>query len=241
MVTAGKLGAKSGEGFYVYTKGSKELVVSTRNTLPVRYWSIMSDSRQVGCEVRENNGFYVYTRIQMGCRCFIAMGDSSINPRPRGVGCFSSLSVKASFGRRVIKSPRRANELVLENGVLNVTDTPFANSTVQMKLLIRFRVSKNCSREIMAFNFYHEDTKVSRSMSKEMQGLTHQNLQNLFPGSFIEVEDYKVVVHHWIDSFGKGAPPKLRSQLLVEAELPSFSDPNSKCLLNSICRRFGRR
>lgn len=28
MVTAGKLGAKSGEGFYVYTAGSKELVVS---------------------------------------------------------------------------------------------------------------------------------------------------------------------------------------------------------------------
>jgi len=30
MVTAGKLGAKSGEGFYVYTAGSKELVVSGR-------------------------------------------------------------------------------------------------------------------------------------------------------------------------------------------------------------------
>src|SRR5678815_1223857 len=30
MVTAGKLGVKSGEGFYVYTKGSKELVVSER-------------------------------------------------------------------------------------------------------------------------------------------------------------------------------------------------------------------
>jgi 3-hydroxybutyryl-CoA dehydrogenase len=30
MVTAGKLGAKSGEGFYTYTTGSKELVVSTR-------------------------------------------------------------------------------------------------------------------------------------------------------------------------------------------------------------------
>jgi 3-hydroxybutyryl-CoA dehydrogenase len=30
MVTAGKLGVKSGEGFYVYTAGSKELVVSPR-------------------------------------------------------------------------------------------------------------------------------------------------------------------------------------------------------------------
>jgi 3-hydroxybutyryl-CoA dehydrogenase len=30
MVTAGKLGAKSGEGFYTYTPGSKELVVSSR-------------------------------------------------------------------------------------------------------------------------------------------------------------------------------------------------------------------
>ncbi|OLY93069.1 3-hydroxybutyryl-CoA dehydrogenase [Cnuella takakiae] len=30
MVTAGKLGAKSGEGFYTYTPGSKELVVSER-------------------------------------------------------------------------------------------------------------------------------------------------------------------------------------------------------------------
>lgn len=30
MVTAGKLGAKSGEGFYVYTAGSKELVVSNQ-------------------------------------------------------------------------------------------------------------------------------------------------------------------------------------------------------------------
>ena len=28
MITAGKLGAKSGEGFYVYTAGSKELIVS---------------------------------------------------------------------------------------------------------------------------------------------------------------------------------------------------------------------
>lgn len=32
MVTAGKLGAKSGEGFYVYTPGSKELVVSPQFT-----------------------------------------------------------------------------------------------------------------------------------------------------------------------------------------------------------------
>ena len=30
MVTAGKLGSKSGEGFYVYTAGSKELVVTNR-------------------------------------------------------------------------------------------------------------------------------------------------------------------------------------------------------------------
>ena len=30
MVTAGKLGAKSGEGFYIHTPGSKELVVSGR-------------------------------------------------------------------------------------------------------------------------------------------------------------------------------------------------------------------
>ena len=30
MVTAGKLGVKSGEGFYTYTAGSKELVVSSR-------------------------------------------------------------------------------------------------------------------------------------------------------------------------------------------------------------------
>jgi len=30
MVTAGKLGAKSGEGFYIYTTGSKELVLSER-------------------------------------------------------------------------------------------------------------------------------------------------------------------------------------------------------------------
>lgn len=30
MVTAGKLGVKSGEGFYVYTAGSKELIVSNR-------------------------------------------------------------------------------------------------------------------------------------------------------------------------------------------------------------------
>jgi 3-hydroxybutyryl-CoA dehydrogenase len=29
MVTAGKLGAKSGEGFYSYTPGSKELKVSS--------------------------------------------------------------------------------------------------------------------------------------------------------------------------------------------------------------------
>ncbi|HNJ96133.1 MAG TPA: 3-hydroxyacyl-CoA dehydrogenase family protein [Ferruginibacter sp.] len=30
MVLAGKLGAKSGEGFYLHTPGSKELVVSER-------------------------------------------------------------------------------------------------------------------------------------------------------------------------------------------------------------------
>lgn len=30
MVTAGKLGAKSGEGFYLYTAGSKELIVSNQ-------------------------------------------------------------------------------------------------------------------------------------------------------------------------------------------------------------------
>ena len=30
MVTAGKLGVKSGEGFYIYTAGSKDLVVSER-------------------------------------------------------------------------------------------------------------------------------------------------------------------------------------------------------------------
>jgi 3-hydroxybutyryl-CoA dehydrogenase len=30
MVTAGFLGVKSGEGFYVYVKGSKELLVSKR-------------------------------------------------------------------------------------------------------------------------------------------------------------------------------------------------------------------
>jgi 3-hydroxybutyryl-CoA dehydrogenase len=30
MVTAGKLGAKSGEGFYIYTPGSKDLIVSNR-------------------------------------------------------------------------------------------------------------------------------------------------------------------------------------------------------------------
>jgi 3-hydroxybutyryl-CoA dehydrogenase len=29
MVTAGKLGAKSGEGFYIYTPGSKEIMVSS--------------------------------------------------------------------------------------------------------------------------------------------------------------------------------------------------------------------
>jgi 3-hydroxybutyryl-CoA dehydrogenase len=29
MVTAGKLGVKSGEGFYSYTAGNKELVVSS--------------------------------------------------------------------------------------------------------------------------------------------------------------------------------------------------------------------
>ena len=32
MVTAGKLGAKSGEGFYVYTSGSKDIVVSSQFT-----------------------------------------------------------------------------------------------------------------------------------------------------------------------------------------------------------------
>jgi 3-hydroxybutyryl-CoA dehydrogenase len=30
MVTAGKLGIKTGEGFYVYDAGSKDLVVSER-------------------------------------------------------------------------------------------------------------------------------------------------------------------------------------------------------------------
>ncbi|MFX5808974.1 3-hydroxyacyl-CoA dehydrogenase family protein, partial [Acinetobacter baumannii] len=30
MVTAGKLGVKSGEGFYIYQAGSKELIVSNR-------------------------------------------------------------------------------------------------------------------------------------------------------------------------------------------------------------------
>jgi 3-hydroxybutyryl-CoA dehydrogenase len=30
MVMAGKLGVKSGEGFYTYTPGSKDLVVSKR-------------------------------------------------------------------------------------------------------------------------------------------------------------------------------------------------------------------
>ena len=33
MVTAGRLGVKSGEGFYTYTAGSKELVVSERFTI----------------------------------------------------------------------------------------------------------------------------------------------------------------------------------------------------------------
>ena len=28
MVTAGKLGAKSGEGFYIHTRGPKDLVVA---------------------------------------------------------------------------------------------------------------------------------------------------------------------------------------------------------------------
>lgn len=36
MVVAGKLGAKSGEGFYVYTAGSKDLVVSERFKAPMR-------------------------------------------------------------------------------------------------------------------------------------------------------------------------------------------------------------
>ena len=31
MVTAGKLGAKSGEGFYIHTRGSKDLVVAPRS------------------------------------------------------------------------------------------------------------------------------------------------------------------------------------------------------------------
>jgi 3-hydroxybutyryl-CoA dehydrogenase len=30
MVLAGKLGVKSGEGFYIYTAGSKDMVVSER-------------------------------------------------------------------------------------------------------------------------------------------------------------------------------------------------------------------
>jgi len=30
MVTAGKLGVKRGEGFYTYTPGSKELIVSNQ-------------------------------------------------------------------------------------------------------------------------------------------------------------------------------------------------------------------
>jgi 3-hydroxybutyryl-CoA dehydrogenase len=36
MVTAGYLGVKSGEGFYKYTPGSKDLVVSTRFTSSAR-------------------------------------------------------------------------------------------------------------------------------------------------------------------------------------------------------------
>jgi 3-hydroxybutyryl-CoA dehydrogenase len=39
MVTAGYLGIKSGEGFYTYTPGSKDLVVSSRFTAPGSHWA----------------------------------------------------------------------------------------------------------------------------------------------------------------------------------------------------------
>ena len=36
MVTAGKLGIKSGEGFYTYAAGNKELIVAQRFLLPAK-------------------------------------------------------------------------------------------------------------------------------------------------------------------------------------------------------------